>query len=339
MQNLNSNNQTRYQFKNILNGYKQFDPTRGATYILDLILLDTLNSNEIIKRVNLMRPLGEIEITRVNNNQTEFAKINLIITFSENNKLTDISNFFNTFEKFLNHLNIPKYFDSLLFAYITSNASAPHENYELIDIKFKNFKSKLPLNMQLSRIVFYDLSMYHSDDYRQILVIDHFSPMVPESGLVLMIPSCAQINLEFLERVSLNTFRSEQVFFPIPFNGFMPEILKMLDSNAPNKIDIKRDSGFFNQYSYEFAAFYNEDFIKIRQASIGYYTKSLFDMFKENSNLEILRAPDKDLKCTWRLVDNCDKQKMSTDEKNRCFKQRENNLGTSSQLFKILINS
>ncbi|CAF4433873.1 unnamed protein product, partial [Adineta steineri] len=44
------------KFKKLINGYRQFDPTRGTHYIMDLSLIDK-NKIEFIKRAELMRPL------------------------------------------------------------------------------------------------------------------------------------------------------------------------------------------------------------------------------------------------------------------------------------------
>ncbi len=46
--------------KKLINGYRQFDPTRGTHYILDLSLIDE-NKIEYIKRAELMRPLGKLK--------------------------------------------------------------------------------------------------------------------------------------------------------------------------------------------------------------------------------------------------------------------------------------
>lgn len=48
----------RLRFKKLINGYRQFDPTRGTHYIMDLLLIDQ-DHIEYTKRVELMRPLGE----------------------------------------------------------------------------------------------------------------------------------------------------------------------------------------------------------------------------------------------------------------------------------------
>ena len=49
----------RLKFKKLINGYRQFDPTRGTHYIMDLALTDQKRI-EYIKRAELMRPLGKL---------------------------------------------------------------------------------------------------------------------------------------------------------------------------------------------------------------------------------------------------------------------------------------
>jgi hypothetical protein len=51
----------RLKFRKLINGYRQFDPTRGTHYIIDILLIDE-NKTEYIKRAELMRPLGKTMI-------------------------------------------------------------------------------------------------------------------------------------------------------------------------------------------------------------------------------------------------------------------------------------
>ena len=79
--NLNKETSRRYIFRSLINGYKQFDPTRGSQYILDLLLYDNEQGIELHKRVNLMRPIGHVEIIPMPY-VTETTKINLVVTFT-----------------------------------------------------------------------------------------------------------------------------------------------------------------------------------------------------------------------------------------------------------------
>ena len=47
MQSINVKYSNIYNFIKILNGYRQFDPTRGSSYILDVLLLNTENNRNL----------------------------------------------------------------------------------------------------------------------------------------------------------------------------------------------------------------------------------------------------------------------------------------------------
>ena len=60
---LNAKYNTIYLYSNLNNGYRRFDPQRGMEYILDITLRDTSDENrEVPKRVQLVRPLGQVII-------------------------------------------------------------------------------------------------------------------------------------------------------------------------------------------------------------------------------------------------------------------------------------
>ena len=93
-------NRNKYVFKSLLNGYKQFDPTRGAAYIFDFILFDVDLGLNLHKRVDFIRPFGNIEIIPMPY-VTEAHKINLIVEFSIQSDSKSIEMFFTNFEKLI----------------------------------------------------------------------------------------------------------------------------------------------------------------------------------------------------------------------------------------------
>lgn len=64
----------RLKFQKLINGYRQFDPTRGTHYIIDVLLVDQMKT-EYVKRAELMRPLGK--------NFTDQISIQLNASFDE----------------------------------------------------------------------------------------------------------------------------------------------------------------------------------------------------------------------------------------------------------------
>jgi hypothetical protein len=100
MENLNRDTSGRYVYRTLINGYKQFDPTRGSQYILDLLLHDTFQSMDVHKRVDLMRPLGLIEILPMPY-VTETARVNLVVAFTPEYDSKEIDSFFRNYVLFV----------------------------------------------------------------------------------------------------------------------------------------------------------------------------------------------------------------------------------------------
>ncbi|CAF0897050.1 unnamed protein product [Brachionus calyciflorus] len=360
LENLNKEIPFRYQFRDLLNGYKQFDPTRGSFYIFDLLLYDTLQEIQIHKRVNVMRQLGLLEIMPMPY-VTENQKINLIITFTAENNYQDILRFFESYQDFVLEIKEIAEKINLIVVYLTTDNQMPYEKelFAYIGFQIKELTQKyssliettsriIELNVTVTKI-----NLYFSESYRQMLVIDHVSKSVSGDGLILMALPCVEFKSEFLNRVRLNTIKNHQVFLPIPFSEFMPSVIYPSNMTYfPSEVEINKNIGYFNMHTYDFVSFYNSDYLESRMNYISSnkivekfvddvtlesiklydYSIDLYDLFKSNPKINIIRATDQALKCRWYLMNNCDKPKSSNEEKERCFKQKENSLGTKSQL-------
>lgn len=64
-------------FKNLINGYKKFDASRGMDYVLDLNFVSG-SGRGITKRIQVCKPLGKVEILPVPY-VTENSRINMIL--------------------------------------------------------------------------------------------------------------------------------------------------------------------------------------------------------------------------------------------------------------------
>jgi hypothetical protein len=81
---LSAVDQIHYKYRRIVNGYRRFDAARGTDYILDLALVANSSktlSNQVIRRVELVRPLGAVEIIPTPY-VTESTRVNLILPVS-----------------------------------------------------------------------------------------------------------------------------------------------------------------------------------------------------------------------------------------------------------------
>jgi hypothetical protein len=315
---------------------------------------------EVHKRVNVMRPLGLIEIIPMPY-VTENAKINLIVTFSSKNDLKEIENYFLSYEKYvLSYKEISEKVN--LFVVFISQS----DNESINDKKLCTFlndtikeltKKYTSLIKTNSRILQYQLTItnetiFFSDGLKQLTVADYMSSKLSIDGLILITTSCAELQPEFLNRVRLNTIKGNQVFFPIPFNEYSPNVIYP-SRPFPLDVEIHKNVGYFNLETYEYVSYYNLDYILTRNEylknlklknplKITNYLTDLYDLFSTNRALNNLRATDQALKCRWSLINDCDKKKLnnySNNEKQRCLNQRDYSLGTKTQLAMYLMKN
>lgn len=74
-------------YQRLINGYRKFDASRGMDYILDIEFLQTANRQRIIKRIEVCKPLGKVEILPVPY-VTENARINMILAVDASSEQT-----------------------------------------------------------------------------------------------------------------------------------------------------------------------------------------------------------------------------------------------------------
>jgi len=361
MKKLNEPSPERFQYDSLLNGYKQFDPTRGASYILDLKLWDDKEQRSIHKRVNIMRPLGLVELVPMPY-VTENAKITLVVVFSVQYDTDQINAFFRKYEKNVLQINdvAEKMNLHLVYAKLADvNNATAKEMKAQIETNIRHIQSAITelekkyssITTSSSRITqtnmpVKDVTLYYSEGYLQLSAVELLSPKLAPDTLIMVAPPGIDFQSEFLNRVRLNTIKANQIFFPVAFYQYNPVIINE-SPKQPDEIEINKNVGYFNIYSYEFASFYIKDFITtradymknhgIKSQQIADSVLDLYELFVANKNLHLLRAPDQALKCRWMLIRNCEKRR-NADEINRCQLQIEHGLGNRAQLAMYLMN-
>lgn len=71
-------------FKNLVNGYRKFDASRGVDFILDIAFV-TPSKVEVIKRMKICKPLGKVEVLSVPY-VTENSRINMVLVVNSLNE-------------------------------------------------------------------------------------------------------------------------------------------------------------------------------------------------------------------------------------------------------------
>ena len=378
--------EVRFKMRSLFSGYKHFDPTRGGLYVLDLLLSDsaaatktTTTTTDVVvhKRVNLMRPLGAIELVPASSDTRwlfNASSVHVYVSFTASDSDADVAAFF----KSLYDLVLKRPVDSwpnvrvnvvLLLSNLGSRQqeSSPRHKYESLVREFNaSLLASDPLQRQhaLDAVAFHQIvlkqqqqqdddddMLANSENYRQLRMAEHAAAHLAGDTIVLMVPQCGQFSSELFKHARLHTLRARQVFFPLQFRQYMPAIAYASRGAAPSFVDVHRDNGFMDMYNYDFAAYYNADYVHTRQMAIdaeptlvdadrfAAHFSDLYELFASNEQLDVFRATDIEVRCRWRLVDKCDRRHGSADAKRRCVDERDASLAAKGQLAIHLINN
>ncbi|KAM3607625.1 uncharacterized protein V6R79_010863 [Siganus canaliculatus] len=320
----------------LINGYRRFDPTRGMEYTLDL-QLEAVNqkghSRSITKRVHLVRPLSRIEIIPMPY-VTEATRVHIIVPLTlQDRSYVDhflqvfASNAFETSENAI--LTFLFIYDPVeaqqvnqndIFASVKTQISTYERKYPTVKIPWISVKTETP---------------------SQIKFMDIISKKHPVDTLFFLASATTNINSEFLNRCRMNSINNWQVFFPIHFQDYKPDVAYH-NQQIPVTIDLVKDAGHFDRRSFEEACFYNSDYMATRTRMVSdvqeneeiLETLDIFDMFVKYSGLHVFRAVEPALHQKY-IYQSCN-PRLSEDLYHRCVLSNLEGLGSRSQLAMLL---
>lgn len=320
----------------LINGYRRFDPTRGMEYTLDL-QLEVVNqkghSRSITKRVYLVRPLSRIEIIPMPY-VTEGTRVHIIIPLT----LQDRSNVKHFLEVFASNAFETSENAILTFLFIYDPVEAQQVNHNDIFASVKTQINDYERKYPTVKIPWISVK---TETPSQIKFMDIISKKHPVDTLFFLANANTNINSEFLNRCRMNSINNWQVFFPIHFQDYKPEVAYH-NQQLPVTTDLVKDAGHFDRRSYEEACFYNSDYMSTRTRMVAdvqdneeiIETLDVFDMFVKYSVLHIFRAVEPALH--QKFVYQACNPRLSEDIYHRCVQSNLEGLGSRSQLAMLL---
>ncbi|XP_069502119.1 chondroitin sulfate glucuronyltransferase [Ambystoma mexicanum] len=284
----------RFYKKQLLNGYRRFDPTRGMEYTLDL-LLDAVTQKGhrqiMTKRVSLLRPLSKMEIIPMPY-VTEATRVQVILPLNVND-LDYVGNFLDVFA--MNALDTrDNALLTLLFIYDPYDAQRVNQ----VDV-FAGVKSMVEeLEKRYADVKIPWISV-KTEVPAQVKLMDIVSKKHPVDTLFFFTSVWTEVNTEFLNRCRMNAISNWQVFFPVHFQEFNPVLVYHNEqaTSSSSSTDFLRDGHFDRHVSVE-ACFYNSDYMTARTkmaADILDHDEMLenlevYDVFLRYSGLHVFRA-------------------------------------------------
>lgn len=325
----------RLRKQQLVNGYRRFDPTRGMEYMLDLqveAVTQKGRSRSVIKRVHLVRPLSNIEIIPMPY-VTEASRVHIILMLTMD-EVGLTKQFLEVYTDALQRKeNIML---TVLFIYDLVQAQHVNQNDIFASVKSRitSFERKFP-GVKVPWI------SVKTDTPSQIKFMDIISKKHPVDTLFFTATVSTIVNTEFLNRCRMNAISNWQVFFPIHFQDFNPDIAYH-GSERPNTIDLVKDAGHFDRNAFTEACFYNSDYMATRTRMTSDLQENeelleildVYEMFVRYSGLHVFRAIEPGLHQKY-SHQACNPH-LSEDIYHRCVQSSLESLGSRSQLALVL---
>lgn len=313
------------QFR-MVNGYRRVDPRRGAEYILDIgIKPATGNEQEIIRRVHLLRPYTKVEsihmptaieqrgihlVLPVKKNQTklleEFLQMYQKICLQTGENVVLLTVFINVKDKSSDESTTEKFADgkALIARY--------KEKYTWAQLPW------IQIGVKLNSLT---------------LLMDIVTMKLPPNALIFLTALGVEFNVNFLNRCRVNALSGEQVFFPVPYAYYDPNIVYR-QTKIPDVIPIHKDTGHWAKGPRDMACFENKDYKNIRVNSDDFLKEDnsrqqLMQVFA-SSSLHVFQAVDIDLRKRYQVV-TCDPH-LSEADYNKCLTFKAQGMASRSQL-------
>jgi len=335
---LNEKHGGRFVKMRFLNGYRRFDHSRGMEYILDLALTDSMSGNlEVHKRVNLMRPLSRVEIVPMPY-VTENTRVTIVLPVAMGERDTVVS-FFDSYAR--NCLDTGD--NTYLYIVFIYDATEETENAEtdafgVLKSMVNYYENKYSNGAKLSYV------SLHPNFASQFTILDKVAAKMQANTLTLLGSVDMELNAEFLNRVRMNTIQGWQVFFPIGFMEYKPNLVYR-EKPYPKTVEVKKDLGHFDKRSFDHASFYLSDYVAARvkiqdevPVSLTGNSKvipkyDIYDMFLK-TELHIFRAIEPSLKFHYKFKD-CNPL-MAENLYQECIARQTEGLASRRQLAQAL---
>lgn len=154
---------------------------------------------------------------------------------------------------------------------------------------------------------------------------------LPDDVIVMTSTLTTDLSPEFIYRVRTNTVRGRQVFAPIAFWEYAPQLV--YSKPRPDHVDVSRNTGHFGERWYDHLAFFSDDYKAAIDGGADKFAEPI-DVLTSLLGVEVLRVPEPHL-----LVRNYSPACLDNTltDRPKCSMQFLDNLGSGPILAKSLL--
>ena len=309
----------------LINGYRRFEPSRGMEYQLDLLLRHHDGSRAEVKKFHLLRPLNKPELVPMPY-VTETSQVFIILPLLEKDVAEGLL-FLGEFQKKAMEVKD----NSVLCLYLL------YKKEKFATDPFVSVKSMVAsITSQPNsnnKVMLKSVEMNFST-IKEIEVYDVIISDFSGNTLVSIATPGMELELDYINRIRMNTIVGVQIFYPISYWQYKPN-LAYDQKPYPDMVELNQKYGHFDPLSFMHCSFYVSDFQKARRSLTATEVKnfSLIDMFLKYQKLHIFRAAEPALKNRWQNITCGEGTSLQRDQ---CSERQDQHLATRAQLAKLL---
>lgn len=244
-----------------MNGYRKFDLSRGMDYALDVAFRDVTAGRDVVKRFEVCKPLGKVELVPVPY-VTENSRVTIILPVQEHEKEAALD--------FLGRhaRSVAEAKDkSFLMLVLLYQVDSPSKGTADVYYRLKGSALKM-LNRrtgdEAARVAWVSVRLPKGGgkpvtlgDYPGLnfALVDLALRKIGLESLNLLLDVHAEVSVEFLNRVRMNTIQNVQIFSPIPFRQYNPKVTQIA------KPEVNKNAGHFDREEFRFLSFHSKDYV------------------------------------------------------------------------------
>lgn len=274
-------------FKEILYGYVRENPLYGVDYILDMLLTYRKYRGKkmtvpVRRHAYLQKAFSQLEFKEAYSENSNLPHLNALKSYV--NIIVPLYGRLENFKRFLKNIeSVCLHVDEKIRLAVVLFESDQDEVSES-KMVFEDFARRYPS---------YDLQMIDATGpFSRAVALEMGSKVFSLNSLLFFVDVDIVLDFGVMDRIRLNTIKSQQVYFPVVFSEYDPEYLEN-DSEMPF---LSEERGYWRQFGYGIASIYHSDLRAIGgfDTSIQGWGKEDVDLYSKvvRSNLTVLRAAD-----------------------------------------------
>ncbi|EFX79462.1 hypothetical protein DAPPUDRAFT_52547 [Daphnia pulex] len=315
----------------VVSSYKRFDPTRGMDYRLHLLFRDPVKG-KITVRMEGCRPITHVDTVPMPY-VTESSVVHIVLVLREDDEIAPAERFISSFAK---NMMAKSDKSELTLVLLNRDAGNFKSLAQTLNAQYKKQGSKISiLSSKISSL---------NRSGMDFIAVDLISSKVEPGTLIFLCNPFTEIYPDVLNRVRINTISGWQLFSPIPFAEYNPEV-SFPGLSKTEALNISTNQGFYDVHETQHISFYMADYLNARktfemeqplvksdrdlQGEFSSPHESILAMFTRMRQLHILRAVEPHLRIRYH------ERKCET---RRCRESFLLSQGTRSQLAQFALD-